>query len=204
MRRWRRWGWLTESSRMTGAPTCAHTCLRGDTCRWCSDVFLFGARWVYRNVFDDARPAEAYHMGRIEAHGLDRCACVPSVGHHPTPNVRARRQDLIRFALLTGSDYTPGVHGVGKVNATEILRAFPGDSGLVAFKEWVLSVEEMLSIPPQASLSVATDPISVAQREFKQAHANIKQHWVIPEGFPSPAVVEVCEHPAGVCDLGGA
>lgn len=37
-----------------------------------------------------------------------------------------RRDDLIRFAMLTGSDYTPGVHGVGKVNAAEILRAFPG------------------------------------------------------------------------------
>jgi 5'-3' exonuclease len=33
---------------------------------------------------------------------------------------------MIRYALLSGADYTPGVFGVGTVNATEILQAFPG------------------------------------------------------------------------------
>jgi hypothetical protein len=36
------------------------------------------------------------------------------------------RHGLVRIAQLLGSDYTPGVHGVGIVNATEILAAFPG------------------------------------------------------------------------------
>lgn len=39
------------------------------------------------------------------------------------------RLSLVRAAQLLGSDYTTGVKGVGIVNATEILSAFPGDGG---------------------------------------------------------------------------
>ena len=38
-----------------------------------SDVFLFGARRVYRNIFEDRKYVEAYDMSDIEANlGLDR------------------------------------------------------------------------------------------------------------------------------------
>ena len=33
---------------------------------------------------------------------------------------------MILCALLLGSDYTPGVKGVGVVNALEVLQVFPG------------------------------------------------------------------------------
>ncbi len=71
-------------------------------------------------MFEETKDAEAYNMGVIEASGIDR-------------------DDLIRYALLAGSDYTPGVYGVGTVNATEILRAFPGPGGLQEFRDWMLS-----------------------------------------------------------------
>lgn len=53
------------------------------------------------------------------------------------------RQQLILLALLVGSDYTPGIQGVGPVTALEILAAFPAggtdDSilrGLQRFQHW--------------------------------------------------------------------
>jgi DNA excision repair protein ERCC-5 len=84
-----------------------------------SDVLLFGARKVYRNIFDRNRFAEKYHMGVIEKEmGLDR-------------------EDLIKMSLFMGSDYTMGVKGIAAVNATEIINAFPGEDGLARFKRWV-------------------------------------------------------------------
>lgn len=50
---------------------------------------------------------------------------------------------MVLFALLVGSDYTPGIMGVGPVTALEILAAFPtgsGDdnilTGLQRFQDW--------------------------------------------------------------------
>lgn len=81
-----------------------------------SDVLLFGARRVYRNVFEKNRLAERYDMVVIEKElGLDR-------------------EDLMKLALFMGSDYTPGVRGIAAVNATEIISAFPGADGLRRFK----------------------------------------------------------------------
>ena len=46
------------------------------------------------------------------------------------------RRKLINVALLCGSDYTPGIPGVGPVRAMEIMAEFPGDGldGLRAFR----------------------------------------------------------------------
>jgi DNA excision repair protein ERCC-5 len=53
------------------------------------------------------------------------------------------RQQLVLLALLVGSDYTPGIVGVGPVTALEILAAFPTCSrddnimrGLQRFRDW--------------------------------------------------------------------
>ena len=49
---------------------------------------------------------------------------------------------MVLLALLVGSDYTPGILGVGPVTALEILAAFPtgsGDTilrGLQRFQDW--------------------------------------------------------------------
>lgn len=54
------------------------------------------------------------------------------------------REDLIALAFFLGSDYTPGIPGIGIVNALEILEAFPmkvsaggPTSGLKKFKDWL-------------------------------------------------------------------
>ena len=43
---------------------------------------------------------------------------------------------MINVALLCGSDYTPGIPGVGPVRAMEVLAEFPGEGleGLKAFR----------------------------------------------------------------------
>ena len=81
-----------------------------------SDVLLFGARKVYRNIFDRNKFAERYDMSVVENElGLDRT-------------------DLIKMSLFMGSDYTIGVKGIAAVNAIEIINSFPGGNGLERFK----------------------------------------------------------------------
>ncbi len=48
------------------------------------------------------------------------------------------REKLVLLAMLTGSDYTDGVEGVGPVTALEILAEFPGDGlePLIQLKAW--------------------------------------------------------------------
>ena len=104
-----------------------------------SDAFLFGAKHVYRNVFESKKYVEAYAADRIEAElGLDR----------------ARMAEL---ALLLGSDYTEGVGGVGIVNALEIVNAFPGLDGLAEFRDWV-NIAEFTGAVPRALLASEAKP----------------------------------------------
>ncbi|KAF2316157.1 hypothetical protein GH714_041496 [Hevea brasiliensis] len=86
-----------------------------------SDVFLFGARSVYKNIFDDRKYVETYYMKDIEK------------------ELGLTREKLIRMALLLGSDYTEGISGIGIVNAIEVVNAFPEEDGLKKFREWIES-----------------------------------------------------------------
>jgi hypothetical protein len=43
--------------------------------------------------------------------------------------------------LVLRCDYCDGVHGVGIVNAVEVVRAFPSTEGLVEFRKWMYSRE---------------------------------------------------------------
>jgi DNA excision repair protein ERCC-5 len=114
-----------------------------------SDVFLFGAKTVYKNMFESTKYAEKYSIGLMQDKiGLDR-------------------QKLVRMALLLGSDYTEGVRGVGIVNAMEILNAFPGDNGLADFKKWMFSPAEDVKKPKK--------PMKPTEREAKDA--NVKAQY---------------------------
>ncbi|XP_004577678.2 DNA excision repair protein ERCC-5 isoform X1 [Ochotona princeps] len=85
-----------------------------------SDIWLFGARHVYKNFFNKNKFVEYYQY--VDFHnqlGLDR-------------------SKLINLAYLLGSDYTEGIPTVGCVTAMEILNEFPGHGlePLVKFSEW--------------------------------------------------------------------
>ncbi|NWS47313.1 ERCC5 protein, partial [Probosciger aterrimus] len=85
-----------------------------------SDVWLFGARHVYKNFFSQNKYVEYYQYGDFQNQlGLDR-------------------SKLINLAYLLGSDYTEGIPNVGFVTAMEILNEFPGRGlePLLKFAEW--------------------------------------------------------------------
>ncbi|XP_028621413.1 LOW QUALITY PROTEIN: DNA repair protein complementing XP-G cells [Grammomys surdaster] len=85
-----------------------------------SDIWLFGARHVYKNFFNKNKFIEYYqYVDFYSQLGLDR-------------------NKLINLAYLLGSDYTEGIPTVGCVTAMEILNEFPGQGldPLLKFSEW--------------------------------------------------------------------
>lgn len=83
-----------------------------------SDVFLFGAQRVYKNMFNQSKTVECFLATDLSRElGLDR-------------------DTLIQLAYLLGSDYTEGLPGVGPVMAMELLKEFPGRNGLFKFRTW--------------------------------------------------------------------
>ncbi|XP_043723795.1 DNA repair protein UVH3 isoform X2 [Telopea speciosissima] len=180
-----------------------------------SDVFLFGARNVYKNIFDDRKYVETYFMKDIENElGLSR-------------------EKLIRMALLLGSDYTEGISGIGIVNAIEVARAFPEEDGLQKFREWLESPDPSIlgkldvhtgSTPRKRSSKVnnnnldslrdsvgrsasdgsvsqshdnnqSMDDIHTIKQIFMDKHRNVSKNWNIPSSFPSEAVISAYASP---------
>ncbi|XP_057525218.1 DNA repair protein UVH3 isoform X2 [Amaranthus tricolor] len=180
-----------------------------------SDVFLFGAQSVYKNIFDDRKYVETYLMKDIESElGLNR-------------------EKLIRMALLLGSDYTEGVSGIGIVNAIEVVNAFPEEDGLQKFREWIespdpailgkLGVEQRSSSKKKGSRTSkkgtnnsknkregsaadynpgqedddieARNDVQNNKLSFMNKHRNVSKNWHIPASFPSNAVISAYEAP---------
>ncbi|XP_016496710.2 DNA repair protein UVH3 [Nicotiana tabacum] len=174
-----------------------------------SDAFLFGARNVYKNIFDDRKYVETYFMKDVENElGLDR-------------------EKLIRTALFLGSDYTEGVSGIGIVNAIEVLNAFPEEDGLQKFREWVESPDPSIlgGLDAQAGSSTrkrgsevgdpdmscsrsnvegnsasdenvkSEDRVQKLKQIFMNKHRNISKNWHIPSSFPSDAVISAYASP---------
>ncbi|XP_045139703.1 DNA excision repair protein ERCC-5 [Echinops telfairi] len=97
-----------------------------------SDIWLFGARHVYKNFFNKNKFIEYYQY--VDFHnqlGLDR-------------------NKLINLAYLLGSDYTEGIPTVGCVTAMEILNEFSGHGlePLVKFSEWWHEAQKNKKIRP--------------------------------------------------------
>ncbi|CAM0871652.1 unnamed protein product [Alopecurus aequalis] len=167
-----------------------------------SDVFLFGARNVYKNIFDDRKYVETYLMKDIES------------------DLGLTREQLIRMALLLGSDYTEGVSGIGIVNAIEVVNAFPEEDGLQKFREWIESPDPAIlgkldmetsgsskrrkpggnessekgnSLQPEC-VEGPDDNQSSSEKQlvkevFMSKHRNVSKNWHIPSTFPSETVI---------------
>ncbi|KAJ0052725.1 hypothetical protein Pint_02670 [Pistacia integerrima] len=175
-----------------------------------SDVFLFGAQSVYKNIFDDRKYVETYFMQDIEK------------------ELGLTREKLIRMALLLGSDYTEGISGIGIVNAIEVVNAFPEEDGLHQFREWIESPDptilgkfdvqtgsnarkraskvgdnsmsqikcsrEGLSVGGQNVLQAdenkrSADHSQDIKKIFMDNHRNVSKNWHIPSSFPSEVVI---------------
>ncbi|XP_037996499.1 DNA repair protein complementing XP-G cells-like [Motacilla alba alba] len=97
-----------------------------------SDVWLFGARHVYKNFFSQNKYVEYYQYVDFQNElGLDR-------------------SKLINLAYLLGSDYTEGIPNVGCVTAMEILNEFPGHGlePLIKFAEWWNEAQKNKKVMP--------------------------------------------------------
>uniref|UniRef100_A0ACD5TVH4 Uncharacterized protein n=1 Tax=Avena sativa TaxID=4498 RepID=A0ACD5TVH4_AVESA len=169
-----------------------------------SDVFLFGARNVYKNIFDERKYVETYLMKDIES------------------ELGLTREQLIRMALLLGSDYTEGISGIGIVNAIEVVNAFPEEDGLQKFREWIESPDPAIlglgKLDMEASGSSKRrkpggnepcekgnsqqpecvegpdDNLSSYEKQhvkevFMSKHRNVSKNWHIPSTFPSETVI---------------
>uniref|UniRef100_A0A182K3J7 Uncharacterized protein n=1 Tax=Anopheles christyi TaxID=43041 RepID=A0A182K3J7_9DIPT len=137
-----------------------------------SDIWLFGGKKVYKNFFNQQKLVLEFTIEGIEQ------------------MFQMDRKKLIQLALLVGSDYTTGIHGIGAVTALEILASFPptpeqaGEtsemmsmlSGLRKFRDWW----------HHGRNGVAGTRISL-----KSKLKNID----IGEGFPSTCVVEAYLQP---------
>ncbi|GMH07966.1 hypothetical protein Nepgr_009806 [Nepenthes gracilis] len=180
-----------------------------------SDAFLFGARSVYKNIFDDRKYVEVYLMKDVENElGLNR-------------------EKLIHMALLLGSDYTEGVSGIGIVNAIEVINAFPEVNGLYKFREWIESPDPMIlgklgmqsestskkrgskpcdsgggsenivEGPSGADFNSlqgsddkqALNEIQNIRQIFMDKHRKVSKNWHIPSSFPSEAVISAYTSP---------
>ena len=99
-----------------------------------SDIFLFGAKVVYRRVCSRTKGPEMYQAGEVASVlGLDRAR-------------------LVQLAYLLGSDYTKGVTNIGIVTAMEVMANFPGETMLQDFKAWVDSTEAVDATPEMKKL----------------------------------------------------
>lgn len=148
-----------------------------------SDVWLFGATEVYKNIFNESKYVEIYKSSNI-LHELG-----------------LKREDYICLALLLGSDYTIGIHGIGIVNATEIIRVFPGINGLKEFKVWIDNADkdELINngktYGSKQKLTKKEVSLLSDKDKFKYEHRKARRRWRLNENFPSKAVIDAYMNP---------
>jgi 5'-3' exonuclease len=143
-----------------------------------NDAFLFGARRVYRHIFEENKYVEEYRTDDIER------------------EIGLSRNSLISLALLLGSDYTPGIGGVGIVNAVEIVSTFSSFEELLEFEKWVNGIDEDLVALVKSQAPEEGNAGEDPKAEFKQKHKSVRKSWVLPDDFPSREVMEAYEKPA--------
>ena len=143
-----------------------------------NDAFLFGARRVYRHIFEENKYVEEYRADDIER------------------EIGLSRNSLIYLALLLGSDYTPGIGGVGIVNAVEIVSTFSSFEELLEFEKWVNGIDEDLVALVKSQSTEQGNAGEDLKAEFKQKHKSVRKSWILPDDFPSSEVMEAYAKPA--------
>lgn len=136
-----------------------------------SDVFVFGGKKIYKNIFDERLYAEAYIADDAERE--------MSLG----------RNAMVALAMLLGSDYTDGVKGVGIVNSMEVLRAFDVSQdlkgGLRSFRTWLDGVD----LGNFRSKVTLANEDAGPRKAFHAKHKSARSRWIPPEHFPAENVI---------------
>ncbi|BHF83370.1 nucleotide-excision repair, DNA incision, 3'-to lesion [Sparganum proliferum] len=144
-----------------------------------SDVWLFGARLVLRHLFGTPRGSFTASYSVEDIHrrlGLDRA-------------------QLLRIALLCGSDYTTGVPKIGPVKAMEILAEFAGKSSeLPSGCISELTVKRHVSSVIEPLINFRTTVMNAEQMPSLSSKSSpSKFRWrciSLPNDFPNATVVE--------------
>lgn len=137
-----------------------------------SDVFVFGGKTVYKNIFDEQKYAEVYAAEDAER------------------EMNLGRNAMVALAMLLGGDYTEGVKGVGIVNAMEILDTFDVSSelkvGLENFRKWLDGFD------PADALGVKSSELGKTKKEivFHSQHKTARTRWIAPANFPAEGVMK--------------
>ncbi|KAG8768517.1 DNA repair protein rad2, partial [Serendipita sp. 397] len=134
-----------------------------------SDVFLFGATRVFKNMFNQSKTVECFLATDLQR------------------ELNLDRDKLIRLAYLLGSDYVDGLPGVGPVVAMELLNEFDsmegvGD-GLHRFREWWQKVQ------------TGKDRDEDTQSDFKKRFKKKFKSLHLPSDWPNPIVRDAYYHP---------
>mmetsp|Transcript_10905 Transcript_10905/g.22305 ORF Transcript_10905/g.22305 Transcript_10905/m.22305 type:complete len:1255 (-) Transcript_10905:122-3886(-) len=159
-----------------------------------SDVFIFGGKKIYKNIFDERLYAEAYMADDAER------------------EMAINRNGMVALAMLLGSDYTEGVRGVGIVNAMEVLRAFDVSEdvkeGLVTFRKWLDGFD-----PSDRSAKPSDGDEVTPLKAFHAQHRSARSRWEAPEHFPADNIINAYTRPVvdtnpekftwGQCDVEG-
>eukprot|EP01127_Copromyxa_protea_P011412 TRINITY_DN2867_c0_g1_i1.p1 TRINITY_DN2867_c0_g1~~TRINITY_DN2867_c0_g1_i1.p1 ORF type:complete len:1447 (-),score=394.14 TRINITY_DN2867_c0_g1_i1:18-4358(-) len=123
-----------------------------------NDMFLFGAKKMYGNVFHANDHPVLYTNKNI------------------FNDVGLTKEDLISLAYLLGSDYTDGIKGIGPTLALEIIQEFKDPilhttmNTLSAFAKWINNKD------------------SENDSSWKRKHKALKKKLKVPQDFPNQAV----------------
>ncbi|KAK1934034.1 putative Rad2 endonuclease [Babesia divergens] len=132
-----------------------------------SDTIAFGASRVFKNFYS-GNVFEVYISDRI----------VSELG--------LAQEQLALLAIICGCDYTEGVHGIGVVNALEVIKAYPTFEDLYEFRRWATS---------ECDFSKVTEDECPIRRDYKVAHVNYRLHWSFCSDFPNREAYNLLLHP---------
>ncbi|KJP89065.1 hypothetical protein AK88_01358 [Plasmodium fragile] len=141
-----------------------------------SDVLVFNGKTVIKNFFNRKKTVEVYERKLIE------------------DKLGLYQDELINLSLLCGCDYTIGVHGVGIVNALEIIKAFPTFEDLKKLKEIVSNPFRDLSKDDKYFHNEEV-------QRFLKTHKNYKFNWIFPKNFPDREVYKCFKYPKVCTDI---
>ncbi|SOV73677.1 DNA repair protein RAD2, putative [Plasmodium sp. gorilla clade G3] len=138
-----------------------------------SDVLVFSGKTVIKNFFNKKKTVEVYEKKAIEE------------------KLGLYQEELINISLLCGCDYTIGVHGIGIVNALEIIKAFPNFEDLKILKDIVSNPFRKIN----------KDMYNEEIQQFLNTHKNYKLNWIFPKNFPDREVYKCFKYPKVCTDI---
>lgn len=139
-----------------------------------SDALLFSTRPVYRHVFKRAKPPQVYR---------ERASPIPY-----------RWAELVLFAWLLGSDYSPGVKGFGLHKSKKLVDWYrehlPERDGALPADEQLIDIECLAAafraVDPGFSLSGHLAELLRLRRVYSETHFKVKVEHLRPSPVSLP------------------